>query len=223
MPRAPDDDLASKLRGFGPVGLLAIIAILAGNLLFVPLTAMLVLAWTWRSRTPWHEIGYVKPKSWVRDLILGVILGTAFKLLMKAIVMPLLGADPINQAYHYLAGNTMALPGIVLAIVVGAGIGEETVFRGYMFERLRKLLGTGMVAQVFIVLFTAGLFGIAHYPEQGLAGAQQGGIVGLVYGVIFAFTGQLWMLMCAHTAFDLVALALIYFDCESYVAHFVFK
>lgn len=223
MPRATDDGLASKLRGFGPVGLLAIIAILAGNLLFVPLSAMLVLAWTWRSRTPWREIGYVKPKSWIRDLILGVILGTAFKLLMKAIVMPMLGADPINQAYHYLAGNTMALPGMLLAIVVGAGIGEETVFRGYMFERLRKLLGTRMVAQVFIVLLTASWFGVAHYPEQGLAGVQQAGIVGLVYGTIFAFTGQLWMLMCAHTAFDLVALAIIYFDCESYVAHFVFK
>ena len=152
-------------------------------------------------------------------MILGVVLGMAFKVLMKAVVMPMLGADPINHAYHYMVGNTGALPGMLLAIVVGAGFGEETLFRGYMFERLRKLLGTRAIAHVLIVLITAGLFGLAHYPEQGLAGVQQAGIVGLVFGVIFAFTGQLWMLMCAHAAFDLAALAIIYRDLESYVAH----
>ena len=223
LPRAPDDNLASQLRGFGPVGLLAIVVILAGNLLFVPLSAVLVLAWAWRSRTPWHEIGYVKPRSWIRDLILGFVLGAAFKVLMKAVVMPMLGADPINHAYQYMVGNTKALPGMLLAIVVVAGIGEETVFRGFMFERLRKLLGTRAVAQVLIVLLTAGWFGLAHYAEQGVAGVQQAGIVGLVFGAIFAFTGQIWILMCAHAAFDLAALAIIYFNIESYVAHLVFK
>ncbi len=182
-----------------------------------------MLAWAWRSRTPWHEIGYVKPRSWICDLILGVVLGAAFKVLMKAVVMPMLGADPINHAYHYMVGNTRALPGMLLTIVVVAGIGEETVFRGYMFERLRKLLGTRAVAQVLIVLLTAGLFGLAHYADQGIAGVQQAGIVGLVFGAIFAFTGQIWILMCAHAAFDLVALAIIYFNLESYVAHLVFK
>ena len=223
LPRAPDDDLASRLRGFGPVGLFAIAVILAGNLIVVPLSAVLVLAWAWRSRTPWHEIGYVKPRNWIRDLILGVAFGIAFKILMKSVVMPLLGADSINRAYHYMVGNTKALPGMLLSIVVGAGIGEETLFRGYMFERLRKLMGTRAVAQVLIVLLTAGLFGLAHYPEQGLAGVQQGGIVGLVFGAIYADTGQLWILMCAHVAFDLAALALIYLDLESNVAHLVFK
>ena len=72
---------------------------------------MLVLLWAWRSHTPWREIGYVRPKSWIGDAAIGIVFGCAFKLLMKAIVMPLLGADPINQPYHYLVGNTAALPG----------------------------------------------------------------------------------------------------------------
>ena len=223
LPGAPDDDLASQLRGFGPVGLLAIVVILAGNLVVVPLSAVLVLAWAWRSRTPWHEIGYVKPRNWFRDLVLGIVLGTVLKIMMKAVVMPMLGADPINHAYHHMVGNTRALPGMLLTIVVGAGIGEETLFRGYLFERLRKLLGTTAVAQVLIVLLTAGWFGLAHYPEQGLAGVQQAGIFGLIFGAIFAFTGQIWMLMCAHTAFDLAALVIIYLNLESYVAHLFFK
>jgi len=45
----------------------------------------------------------------------------------------------------------------------------------------------------------------------------------LVFGAIFAMTGRLWMLMCAHAAFDLTALAIIYWNLESDVAHWVFK
>ena len=137
-----DDRFAARLRGFGPLGILAILLILAGNLVVVPLSALLVLAWARWSRTPWREIGYVRPHSWMRSLALGVAFGCAFKILMKAIVMPLLGADPINHAYHYLVGNAAALPGMLFAVIVGAGFGEETLFRGYMFERLGKVFGT---------------------------------------------------------------------------------
>ena len=52
---------------------------------------------------------------------------------------------------------------------------------------------------------------------------QQATIAGVVYGTIFAVTGRIWALMCAHAAFDLTAVAIIYWDLESSVAHFVFK
>ena len=217
------DPVAAGLRGFGPLGVLSGFVILAGNLLVVPLSALLVVLWTRRSHTPWREIGYVRPASWVSSLAVGIVLGGALKLLMKTVVMPLLGADPINAAYHYVVGNPAALPGMLYAVVVGAGFGEETVFRGYLFERLGKLLGTGVWAKTSIVLLTSGLFGLAHYPEQGLAGVEQGTVVGLVFGAIFAVTGRIWMLMFAHAAFDLVALAIIYWNLESAVAHLFFK
>jgi uncharacterized protein len=217
-----DDRFADRLCGFGPLGILAILVILAGNLIVVPLSALLVLAWAHWSRTPWQELGFVRPRSWIGGLAVGIVFGSVFKLLMKMLVMPLLGADPINQAYHYLAGNTAALPGMLFAILVGAGFGEETLFRGFLFERLGKLFGSSAGAKISIVLLTAGWFGLAHFPEQGLAGVQQATIVGLVFGAIFARTGSLWMLMCAHAAFDLTALALIYWELEADVAQLIF-
>jgi membrane protease YdiL (CAAX protease family) len=117
-----------------------------------PLSAVLVLVWTKLSRTPWREIGYVRPRSWIASLAVGIAFGIAFKFLMKAIVMPLLGADPINQAYHYLAGKRAALAAAVWTMIVVAGFGEETVFRGYMFERLGKLLGQSPGAKIVTVL-----------------------------------------------------------------------
>ena len=175
------------------------------------------------SRTPWREIGYVRPKSWITTLAVGITFGVAFKLLMKIVVMPLLGADPINQGYHYLVGNRAALPAALYAGTIGAGFGEETVFRGYMFERLGKLLGSRVWAKPLIVLITSAWFGLDHYAVQGLAGVQQATITGLVFGTIFAITGQIWMLMFAHAAFDLTAVAIIYWDLESTVAHLIFK
>ncbi len=218
-----DDQFAAALRGFGPLGILAILFILAGNVIVVPLSAVLVLAWARWSRTPWSEIGYRKPWSWLGSAAAGIAFGIAFKFMMKAIVMPLLGADPINHAFDYLAGNKAALPGILYLVIVGAGFGEETVFRGYLFERMGKLLGSGVVAKTAIVFLTAGLFGLAHYSLQGLAGVEQAAITGLVFGTIFAITGRIWMLMIAHATFDVTAVAIIYWNLESRVAHFVFK
>ena len=101
-----DERLARALRGFGAVGLFAIALILSGNLLFIPLSALLALAWAWASATPWRELGFVRPRSWIASIVLGIAFGALFKLAMKAIVMPLLGAPAVNARYHFLAGNT---------------------------------------------------------------------------------------------------------------------
>ena len=44
-----------------------------------------------------------------------------------------------------------------------------------------------------------------------------------VFGTIFAVTHRIFMVMVAHAAFDLMALAIIYWDIETDVAHFIFK
>ncbi|MGZ6123875.1 MAG: CPBP family glutamic-type intramembrane protease [Myxococcales bacterium] len=45
----------------------------------------------------------------------------------------------------------------------------------------------------------------------------------MAFGTIFARTGQLWMPIFAHAAFDVTAVAIIYEDAESAIAHLVFK
>lgn len=214
---------AAQLREFGPIGILAVLVILASALITVPVSAVLVLAWVQLSHTPWNEIGYVRPKSWIATVAIGLVFGIALKLFMKSIVQPLLGLDPINQTYHYLVGNPVALPAILLSVVVGGGFCEETVFRGYMFERLGKLFGHGLGAKIAIVAITTSLFALAHFRDQGFAGAEQAIFTGAVFGTIFAVTGRIWMLMIAHAAYDVAAIAIIYLNLEQQVAHFFFK
>jgi membrane protease YdiL (CAAX protease family) len=188
-----------------------------------PAAGLLVLLWARLSHTQWRELGFSRPKSWTLTIIGGVAFGVVFKLLMKAVVMPLLGADPINQTFHYLSGNRSALPMAIYAMVVGAGFGEETVFRGYLFERFGKLFGTTRRAKALTVAITTVLFALGHYSLQGFSAVEQALFTGLAFGTIVAVTGRIWLAMIAHAVFNLTALALIYWNWESVVAHVVFK
>jgi uncharacterized protein len=218
-----DGRFAARLRGFGPIGILAILIILAGNFVIAPLSAILALIWAKISRTPWREIGYVRPRRWPKTIAIGIILGVAFKFIMKALVMPLLSAPPVNWAYHFVTGNSAVIPMMLFTMIVTAGFGEETLYRGWMFERLGKLFGQSPVAKIAIVLITSILFASVHYPEQGLPGAEQAFVTGMIFGSIFAVTGQIFLLMIAHAAFDLTALWMIYYGLETQIAHLIFK
>ena len=220
---AAEDRIAARLRGFGPLGILAILIILAGNFLITPLSAILALIWARISRTPWREIGYVRPRSWVRTILVGIVFGVALKFTMKAIVMPLFGAPPINWAYHFVTGNAAVIPLMLFTMLVTAGFGEETFYRGWMFERLGRLLGQSVSAKIATILITSILFASLHYLEQGVPGVEQALITGLTFGSIFAITGRIFMLMIAHAAFDLTALWMIYYGLETQIAHLIFK
>ena len=218
-----DDKFAAHLRGFGPIGILAILIILGGNLIITPLSAILVLLWTKISKTPWREIGYVQPRRWGKTIAIGMVFGVVLKFVMKAMVMPLFGAPPINQAYQFVTGNLAVIPVMIYTMIVTAGFGEETFYRGWMFERLSKLFGQGVWAKIVIVLTTSILFATVHYPEQGVPGVTQALVTGLIFGATFAITGQIFMLMIAHAAFDLTALWMIYYGLETRIAHLIFK
>jgi len=219
------NDFAAALRAFGLVGLAAVLVILTALFFVGPLAAaLLVIGWAWWSQTPWQAIGYARPASWLRGLAVGILLGIALKLLLKAMVMPLLGAPAGNPVYHYLAGNpAAALQFAVFNILIGAAWAEETVYRGWMFERLGRAPGPTHAATVAIVVFTAAVFAFSHYLEQGPPGVEQAIFTGLAFGTMYALTGSIWMPLCAHAAYDLTAVALIYFGLEAQVARLFFQ
>lgn len=227
MSHDASSDFAAQLRGFGPPGLIAVVVIvLAGTTRFglyaVPVGGLLTLLWVALSRTPLPEIGYAPPRNWVAAIAIGIIFGVALKLLMKAVVLPLLGAGPSNEAFRFLRGNRAVLPAAIWAMLI-AGFGEETVFRGFLFERIGKLIGTTNWAKVFRVVFTSAVFAGAHYSVQGMVGVQQAAITGLALGTAYTISGRIWIPMIAHAAFDLTALAIIYWNLEAAVAHLIFK
>jgi uncharacterized protein len=215
---------AAHLRG--PIGLLVLpVVFIVGNPVvagyLIPLGALVVLAWALLSRTPWQAIGYAAPHSWLQALVAGIALGIALKFVMKAAVMPLLGAPPINVRYQYLAGNTDLIAPTLWTMVV-IGFAEETFWRGFLFERLRRMFPATRQATTAILLLTSVLFGLAHYSNQGIPGVEQAIATGLVFGAAFVLTGNLWLSIIAHSAFDLTAYAMIYWGLEVRVSTLFF-
>lgn len=219
---SPRSRIAGRLRGWGALGIVVLLLVALGVAITPPLGALIVVLWVMASGTPWRDIGYVRPKSWIAAVVAGIVFGIVLKLAMKAVVMPLLGGPPANPLFHDLVHNPSAVAEFAVYAVIGAGWGEETVFRGYLFERFGRLFGTGFPAKTLVVLLTAAIFGALHWA-QGVPGMEQAAIVGLVFGAVFAATGRLVVLMVAHAAFDLAAAVIVYLDIEAPVAHLVFK
>lgn len=223
-PEAPERDaFALALRGFGPVGITAILATIVLPAILGPLRPIGPLLWARRSRTPLSALGLARPASWPAVIVLGIAGGIALKLLMKAVVMPLLGAPALNARFGFLEGDPVLLAWMLLVVVFGAGLGEELTFRGFLFERLGQLFGSSARARIGIVAGTSLFFGLVHLPEQGIPGAEQATLTGLLMGTIYARTGNLWLPVVLHAAFDVTAVFIIYWGLESRVAHFFFR
>lgn len=218
--------VAEALRGFGPTGAI-MFAIIIAAALFVDtvIAAVLILLWALASRTPLRELGFVKPESWARTIALGILLGIAFKLIMKAVVMPLFDAPAVNTAFQRIqTAGPEELAFLLAYVIIGAGFSEELMYRGYLYERFGKAAGDGILARMFIVLFTSAFFGALHYYPQGVPGAINAAFSGLVLGTIFMLNGKrIWLLVVMHAVYDITAFAIIYFRWEEAVAHAIFK
>ena len=213
-----DEAFAAKLRGFGPAGIAAALLVTLFGPLFEPFNIIPALLWVHLSRTPWRELGLARPKSWARTATIGIAAGFALKIAMKSAIMPFCGAPVINAEYHYLEGNLPGTLSFLVVAIVGAGFGEELVFRGFLFERLGKVFGPGLGSKAAILVATSLFFGAVHYPAHGIYTALQAVMTGFVFGTIFALTGDLWVPVFAHAAFDVTAVLIIYFGLEEKVA-----
>jgi membrane protease YdiL (CAAX protease family) len=215
-------DWRGRLAGSGPLGVFALVVVLLGMILLTPVAgSILVLIWAWQARVPFAEIGFVRPPSWVRSVLYGVLLGVGLKLVMKVLVLPLLGIAAVNEQFHFVQGNPRAALGLAAYAFIAA-FSEETFFRGYLFQRIGTWLGKDWFGATAAVVLSSALFGILHV-QQGRLGITNAAIVGVVSGVVYlANKRRLFLLMVAHAIFDIVSFAIIYFGLEQTIGSLIF-
>lgn len=98
---------------------------------------------------------------------------------------------------------------IVAVAWLGAGLGEELLWRGFMLDRLSHLRGIGGSMPVALVV-QAVIFGLAHL-YQGWGGVILTGLIGLLMGwVRLRMKGSIWAAVFAHAAVDTIMLSLGY-------------
>lgn len=101
-------------------------------------------------------------------------------------------ASPLDAAWY-------TVPLLVLA-ALRAGLTEEIIFIGYLFDRLRRL-GWSWWS---IIVATALLRG-AYHAYQGFGAIIGNVVMGLVFGWCYRRWGRVMPLVIAHTLIDIVA------------------
>ncbi|MFC7925396.1 CPBP family intramembrane glutamic endopeptidase [Microbacterium laevaniformans] len=89
---------------------------------------------------------------------------------------------------------------LLLLAAVRAGLTEEVIFIGYLFDRLRRL-GWGTWT---IILSTAALRG-AYHAYQGWGPIAGNIVMGIVFGWVYQRWGRVMPLVIAHTLIDVIA------------------
>lgn len=148
----------------------------------------------------WRDVGLAPPH---RPLLLPlqVIAVLAAVIAVAMLVQPLLvsafGA-PDYSRFRPLVGNPERLVLSLFVVWVTAAFFEEQVFRGFLLDRLSRLLGPGRGRIALACVIGAALFGLLH-AYQGPFGILMTGTIGLVFSVAyFALGRRLWALIVAH-------------------------
>lgn len=155
-----------------------------------PLAAYLALV-KWIERRPLDELA---PRKLLPQGVLGIAVGT---LLFSTVV----GVLWLLGSYHVTGFNPHAawLPAL-LAVGLGAGIGEEILFRGVLFRIVEEGMGTWVA-----LLVSALFFGFAHAYNPGATAWSSAAIAieaGLLFGLLYHVTRSLPLCMGLHAAWN---------------------
>ena len=172
------------------------------------------------------EIGFRRPESWSRTVLLGLGLGVVIQLAYAVLVDPMLERLTGNAIdVSMLDGMRGHLVNYLIMLAVGWVIGgflEEMLFRGYILKRVKLVLGEGPVAVAVAILLPAVAFGLAH-AYQGPAGMISTGSIGFILGIIFVWNRyNLWLPIMVHGFIDVVGLTLIYLDVDTLLSRLFF-
>ncbi|NTW28298.1 MAG: CPBP family intramembrane metalloprotease [Coriobacteriia bacterium] len=189
-------------RGGASVLLLAVV-------LFVVYALYVVAVWMGTRRSGLgfaRSVGFARvdrPGMWLAAALGGAVLARVVTA-VYAIVLAVLNLTPPGQSVDLtklfpagVAGTIMA----AIAIGVLAPFAEELVFRGVLLRSLRKRWGIPVA-----IVGSSVVFALAHFSGYDFVPIA---LTAVILGWLYVRSGSLWVSMVAHSAYNLLALALL--------------
>src|SRR5947208_15318030 len=101
-------------------------------------------------------IGLKNPRNWLRSILVGVTVSAM--VFMAVYLLERGGFRRDLSAFAPFKGNLELTLYQLGSVIIGAGFGEEYLFRGFLFQRLAMLLGGrsmgwGMAGVIWVALF----------------------------------------------------------------------
>ena len=157
-----------------------------------------------REHLPLRSIGFKRPT-------LGTWLWASALLVFVVLVLPALTSPLVARVGHHEVETELAKLAawpLWFRVLVGAtgGVVEETLYRGYMLERLMTVTGRPLVAAVISVA----IFTLAHVPTWGLGFALAADLpFGVVMTAAYLWRRDLVANALAHSAGLVISLCTI--------------
>jgi hypothetical protein len=179
-----------------------------------PITGFLAAWWVVHRRGEGlRSLGLSIPPSWVRAIAVGVALYAA-DFAVSTWAVPALAeiVHPVQRAgfLGYIRGNPA---GLALWVSIGwivGGLFEETLFRGFLIQRVSALLGKNAAAVAAAIIAQALLFGALHL-YGGTFAFLSAAMFGLTHGIFYLVAGRnLLPLIAVHGMWDMIGIWGVY-------------
>lgn len=152
----------------------------------------------WLEGLPWRALGLSFHSHWLRDLLMGSVIGGA-SLAIAALIAAVAGGVRFGiSGGEFPLSIFRSLSATALLFVVGA-LAEEALFRGYPLQTLSR---AGLIW--LAVLLTSVPFGIIHFwnPNATLFSSTNTALAGVWLGVAYLRTRSLWFPLGVHWAWN---------------------
>ncbi len=147
---------------------------------------------------PFKTLGLSFTKNWLKDLILGLILG-ALSVLFAALIGIIFGGLTIQTNQTHDISQILSTLGISLAIFTVGAVSEETLFRGVILQTFfrAKLVW-------FAIVLTSVFFALVHLDNTNVSYISTANtfLAGIWFGVAYLKTRNLWFPIGLHLAWN---------------------
>lgn len=133
--------------------------------------------------------------KWSRELTGGLIIGAGLMALITGFVA-------IMGDYRIIGWGNAGILGFLsmIGLAISSGVGEEIMFRAFLFHYTEKMLGSW-----FALAFSAGLFGLLHIGNSNATWFSSAAIAieaGIMLGALYMLTRRLWAVIGLHAAWN---------------------
>jgi membrane protease YdiL (CAAX protease family) len=166
----------------------------------------------------WSAIGFKKPESWARIVLIALAAAALRICLGDFVIEPLTGKfwpAPIAPAFaNEITGNVKVATLALLIVWTFAAFGEEIGYHGYLLRRGADVGGRSGAAYWIAMVLVSVLFGYGHY-YKGTSGIIDSGVAGLILGSAYFLAGRnLWAAILAHGFIDTFGVVAAFFGSD---------
>lgn len=154
----------------------------------------------------WSAMGFKRPPSWSRVLLIALAAAALRLLLGQFVVEPITGffwpKPSVPELANEITGNVKIALFALLLVWTFAAFGEEIAYRGYLLTRAADVGRRSAAAYWIGIVLVSILFGYGHY-YKGASGVIDSGVAGLILGSAYMLAGRnLWASIFAHGFID---------------------